>query len=270
VRYTVVIPVFNQLPYTQQCVDSLLASGVPPEAILVIDNASTDETPCWLASRPDLRSVRNRANLGCGGAWTQGALLAGDADWVVLLNNDVLVGPRAMDAMLDAAERLRLGVVSPALLEGPLDYDFQAFAPAFLAAMGGEVRLGRFLGVCFAVRRTVFETVGYLDTDRSLGGHEDTEFLLRCRRHGIPIGIVGAAVLHHFGSVTQDAIKRDTGQSSLGDRRLFYRKVGMSWLARKRYKARERRQARAWARDEQARRGMTLHMKRVGGAWRNQ
>ena len=97
-RYRVVIPVLDQLHYTAQCVDSLLASGTPLEALLVIDNGSRDDTPQWLAARPALTSVRNRVNLGCGGAWTQGALLAADADWVVLLNNDVLVGRRRWSA----------------------------------------------------------------------------------------------------------------------------------------------------------------------------
>ena len=75
-RYSIVIPVLNQLRYTEQCVQSLLAHGIPVESLLVIDNGSTDETPQWLAAQPALRSVRNAVNLGCGGAWTQGALLS--------------------------------------------------------------------------------------------------------------------------------------------------------------------------------------------------
>jgi len=74
--YTVVIPVLNQLHFTRQCVDSLLANGVPADALLVVDNGSIDDTPAWLATRPEIRSVRNPVNLGCGGAWTQGALLS--------------------------------------------------------------------------------------------------------------------------------------------------------------------------------------------------
>ena len=67
-RYSVVIPALNQLHYTQQCIESLLASGVPAQSLLVIDNGSSDDTPDWLASRPDIPSLRNPVNLGCGGA----------------------------------------------------------------------------------------------------------------------------------------------------------------------------------------------------------
>lgn len=267
-RYVVVIPVLNELRYTRQCIESLLAHGTPAGAILVIDNGSRDGTPDWLAANPALRSVRNAVNLGCGGAWTQGALLAG-SDWVVLLNNDVLVSDGAIDAMLDAAEKHGLDVVSPALAEGELDYDFAAHAAAFVRAMAGTLRPGWFHGVCFAVRKTVFESIGFLDTDRRLGGREDVEFLVRCQRNGIAVGTVGDALLHHFGSITQKAIKLETGQKDLGDRDYFYAKVGMGWWARKRFKAERMRLARRWVESERSRHGYAMHMLRDAGAWRD-
>src|SRR5450432_1081300 len=269
-RYTVVIPVLNELRYTKQCVESLLAHGTPAEGILVIDNGSSDGTPAWLAAHPELRSVRNPANLGCGGAWTQGALLAQTegSDWTVLLNNDVLVSDGAMDAMLSAADRHGLDVVSPALAEGALDYDFEAHAATFVQAMAGTLRPCWFHGVCFAVRRKVFEAIGFPDTDRRLGGREDIEFLVRCQRSAIPVGTVGDALLHHFGSITQKAIKLETGQKDLGDRDYFYARVGFNWLARKRFKAERTRLAKGWVEAEQAAHGYAMHMLREDGGWR--
>ena len=264
--YTVVIPVLNQLHYTQQCVASLLEHGVDPTSLLIIDNGSTDDTPAWLASRPELRSVRNPVNLGCGGAWTQGALLS-ERDWVVLLNNDIVCGHNFIQAQIDAADRHRLDVVSPSLVEGVLDYDLVAHAATYTAAMAGRLRSGWFHGVCFAVRRSVFETVGFLDTDRQLGGREDVEFLVRCQRHGIAVGTVGDVVLHHFGSITQKAIKLETGQRDLGDRRHFYRKIGMGWLARKRFKRQRIRLAKRWVADEEHIAGFSMHMQRSAGGW---
>lgn len=267
-RYAIVIPVLNQLRYTQLCVESLLAQQVPPESLLVIDNASTDDTPAWLGAHPEIPQIRNGVNLGCGGAWTQGAMQALKAEWVVLLNNDVIAGPRAIDAMLDAAEREGLQVVSPALLEGDNDYDFAAYAPGYLDKVRGIVRRDWFHGVCFAVHRSVFERIGFPDTERQLGGHEDKEFLVRCRRNDIPVGAVGDAVFHHFGSITQKALKEATQARSLGDRHLLYRKLGFSWLARKRFQAAERRRARDAVAAESARTGgLSLHMNREQGQW---
>lgn len=257
--YTVVIPVLNQLHYTKQCVASLLAHGVDPTSLLVIDNGSTDDTPAWLASQPQLRSVRNPVNLGCGGAWTQGALLS-ERDWVVLLNNDIVCGHDFIQAQIDAAEQHGLDVVSPSLVEKDLDYDLEAFTAEFLAKMRGRVREGWFHGVCFSVRRSVFQKIGYLDTDRLLYGREDAEFLARCKRHGLRVGTVGDALMHHFGMITQTAMKKEQGVSKFGDHRYFYSKIGLNWWGRQQAKFARKAQTRRWVDEERARFGMTLHM----------
>ena len=80
-----------------------------------------------------------------------------------------------------------LDVVSPALLEGDDDYGFAAYAPQYLERTRGVLRRGWFHGVCFAVRRSVFESIGFPDTERRLGGREDKEFLIRCERAGIAV-----------------------------------------------------------------------------------
>ncbi len=257
--YTVVIPVLNQLHYTQQCVASLLAHGVDPTSLLIIDNGSTDDTPAWLASRPELRSVRNPVNLGCGGAWTQGALLS-ERDWVVLLNNDIVCGHNFIQAQIDAADRHRLDVVSPSLVEGDVDYDLDAYTTEFAARMSGAVRLGWFHGVCFSVRRSVFQRIGYLDTDRLLYGREDAEFLARCHRHGLAVGTVGDALMHHFGMITQTALKQELGIAKFGDHRYFYSKIGLNWWGRQQAKFARKARARRWVEAERAHCGMTMHM----------
>jgi N-acetylglucosaminyl-diphospho-decaprenol L-rhamnosyltransferase len=258
-NYTVVIPVLNQLHYTQQCVASLLNHGVASDSLLVIDNGSTDDTPAWLAARTDIRSIRNPVNLGCGGAWTQGALQS-ERDWVVLLNNDIVCAHNFIEAQIRAAVEHGLEVVSPAMIEFELDYDLAQFTPQFLTKMRGTVRLGWFHGVCFSVRREVFQRVGFLDTDRLLFGREDAEFLARCKQHAIKVGTVGDALMHHFGSITQKAMKQEQGVSKFGDHRYFYNKIGLGWWGRQKAKYARKSQTRHWLEEERARTGMSLHM----------
>ncbi len=257
--YTIVIPVLNQLHYTQQCVQSLLEHGVAAASLLIIDNGSTDGTRDWLASRPDIRSIRNPVNLGCGGAWTQGAL-ATSSDWVVLLNNDIVCAHNFVEAQIAAAQRLGFDVVSPAMVEFDLDYDLAKFTVEFLEKMGRTAREGWFHGVCFAVRREVFQKVGFLDTDRLLFGREDAEFLARCKRHGIKVGTVGEALIHHFGSITQKAMKLEQNVAKFGDHRYFYNKIGLGWWGRQTAKIARKNQTRRWSQAERQHFGLTLHM----------
>ena len=257
--YTVVIPVLNQLHYTQQCVQSLLESGVPADSLLIIDNGSTDDTPKWLATRHDIRSVTNLVNLGCGGAWTQGALLS-SSDWVVLLNNDIVCGHNFIEAQIAAAERHGLDVVSPAMVEFQLDYDLNTFTQHFVQKMQHTLREGWFHGVCFSVRREVFQKVGFLDTDRLLFGREDAEFLARCTRHGLKVGCVGAALMHHFGSITQSAMKLEQQVTKFGDHRYLYAKLGLNLWGRQKAKFTRKSRTAGWRKRELARSGITLHM----------
>lgn len=265
-KYRIVIPVLNQLHYTRQCIESLLAQGVPAETLLVIDNGSSDETPSYLASHPEIPSLRNPVNLGCGGAWTQGALLS-EAEWVVLLNNDIVVEHNAIAASIARAEQLGLAVVSPAMVEGELDYPQADFTADYLTKMAEVVREGWFHGVCFIVHRDVFLRVGFPDTDRQLAGAEDMEYLVRCTRAGIRVGTVGAALLHHFGSITQKALKQEQNVKELGHHRYVYSKLGFNWLQRKRFQHARRSRQRAWRDAELARYQQTLHMERSKSQW---
>jgi len=127
-------------------------------------------------------------------------------------------------------------------------------------ADSGVVREGWFHGVCFTVHKSVFQKIGFLDTDRLLFGREDAEFLARCQRGGIPVGTVGSALMHHFGSITQKAMKQEQGVSKFGDHRYFYSKVGLDWWGRQKAKFARKAQTRRWIEDERERTGMTLHM----------
>jgi GT2 family glycosyltransferase len=120
--------------------------------------------------------------------------------------------------------------------------------------------------VCFSVRRAVFEKVGFLDTDRLLFGREDAEFLARCKRHGLEVGTVGDAVMHHFGSITQNAMKKEQGVSKFGDHRYFYSKIGLNWWGRQQAKFARKSQTARWVASERERTGMTLHMVHRGGS----
>jgi glycosyltransferase involved in cell wall biosynthesis len=102
-------------------VDSVRANSRWPWRMFVVDNASEDGAAEWLAAQPDLRVTLSRENLGFSRATNAGvaeSLLPqhGDAEWTVLMNNDVAV-PRHWDkVMLNAlAKRPRVRVCSPLL-----------------------------------------------------------------------------------------------------------------------------------------------------------
>ncbi len=91
-RITIATVTFNRRAHTERMLDSLLRLSQLPFELLVIDNASEDDTPAWLTARaaelPFLRVVRNRRNVGKGRALKQIRDLVGDG-LVVLIDNDI-------------------------------------------------------------------------------------------------------------------------------------------------------------------------------------
>jgi N-acetylglucosaminyl-diphospho-decaprenol L-rhamnosyltransferase len=266
---SIVIPVFNQLAYTQQCLETLNAAGVADSQIVMVNNGSTDGTRAFLEARPGLRTIHNDTNRGCGSAWTQGAK-SSLTSWTVVLNNDVLVPPGCLEGLLQFAAVERMDVVSPAMCEGEADYDWQAHGTKFMRQMAAVSRHGAVHGVCFMVHQRVFEAIGYFDEDPKLGGYEDDEFFRRVRRARFRLATTGRAFLHHFGSITQKSMKAEQAELAAvkaAKRRHYYRqKYNQTWAERKGGQIREKLLLKWWRTVEKARYHHTLKELRFRGS----
>lgn len=268
IDYAITFACYNQVEYTRQCVDSMVKHGVDLSRLVVVDNGSTDETRSYLETLPLGGRIFNKANLGCGVAWNQGAL-ALQAEWTIIMNNDVLVSHGWIENMINAAEQNGLKIVSPALIEGPLDYDFEAFASESSTKMKNALRLGDRHAVCLAVHKSVWLEIGYFQPIPKLLGFEDTMFFHEVSKAGIPIGMTGGSWLHHYGSITQSAMKQERNLSEkdgLGYR-YNYRLLQQSWLERKLKKITRIRQQKLWREQELAQFGMSMHGIRENGGF---
>jgi glycosyltransferase involved in cell wall biosynthesis len=266
--YAVTFACYNQVDYTRQCVDSLRRHGYDLARVVAVDNGSTDATREYLRQLPLGEAILNTGNFGCGVAWNQG-VLARQAEWTVVMNNDVLVSAGWLENLVSAAQAHGLRVACPSLVEGPLDYDFDAFAADASQRMRGVLRRGAHHGVCMCVHRSVWEDAGFFQATPGLWGFEDTLFFNSLERAGIAHAVVGASWLHHYGSVTVSAMKRERGLASrdgLGAR-TNYRMLGKSFLRRKWDKFQLRQRQRVWRNAELAQHGMTLHAERRDGTF---
>jgi GT2 family glycosyltransferase len=242
---------------------------VSDSEIIVVDNASTDGTREFLAARPGLRVMANDTNRGCGYAWNQG-VEATAARWTVILNNDVVVAPGFREGLVGFAEETGCQIVSPARCDGELDYDFLDFAGRFVSTMQLACRRGVATGVAFMVHRNVFEAVGMFDARIGRAGYEDEDFSRHARKGGFRLAVTGRAYLHHFGSVTQKSVKSDMGlaeSARLSDRDYFRKKHWLNWFRRRSDRLRDKLRTALWRWSERRRFGITLFLRRHGGAW---
>lgn len=264
--YSITFACYNQVAYTRQCVDSLVRHGVDLGRLVVVDNASQDDTRSYLETLPLGGRIFNHTNLGCGVAWNQGAL-ALQSEWTIVMNNDVVVTAGWLDGLIEQAQVRGLKVVSPALVEGALDYDLDSFASGARDRIGQRARIGARHAVCMAIHQSVWSEVGYFRATPKLWGYEDTIFFHEIEKAGIPTAILGSSWFHHHGSVTLSAIKQERGLSQKQglSARNSYQLLGQSTWARKLRKWRQVRQVRQWCKEELAQYEMTLHCDRRDG-----
>lgn len=214
-QVSIVIPVYNQLPYTAACLRSLaeVRSQVACE-VIVVDDASTDATPDALPGVAGLRVLRNPENLGFIGSCNRGAREA-RGEFLVFLNNDTEVTKGWLEALLQTfMTRPDAGLVGARLLypDGRLQ---ECGGLVFRDGSGWNYGRGddparpeyRHLretdycsGACLAIRRELFARLEGFDSRYAPAYYEDTDLAFRVRAEGLKVYVQPAAsVIHHEG-----------------------------------------------------------------------
>jgi len=231
---SVVIPVLNQLNYTKICLDSIRNEDLQGVEIIVVDNGSSDGTAEYLGKQDGFLTITNGENRGVAAAWNQGADKA-QGEWIIFLNNDVIVSPGWLKGLLDAACAYGFDVVSPGIREGEYNYDIGEYSSEYITRMKDVLRRGVSDGICFMVNWRVFGKIGSFDENFRIGQFEDVDFFRRAKLAGFRLGTTGRAVIHHFGSITQDAIRsrRKAGPYEEENRLYFRKKWRHYWWRRR-------------------------------------
>ncbi len=117
VEVSIVIPVFNQLRFTQACLASLQEhQGAERFEVIVVDDCSTDETSESVRQIPGIVYLRNETNSGFIASCNRGAEKA-RAQYLVFLNNDTLVRDGWLRALVDTfSEDPKAGIVGSKLI----------------------------------------------------------------------------------------------------------------------------------------------------------
>ena len=215
-RVAVVILNTNRRDDTLACLESLTRANYADSFTIVLDNASTDGSAAAIgAAYPDVVVVPLTENRGYAGNNNVGIALALErgADWVLVLNEDTVLAPSCLDAMVAAGVDASVGIV------GPLVYHHDE--PTVLQSAGGrlgpwwesihiganESDAGQYAGVrdvewvtgcAIMVRRDVIDRLGAID-ERFFYYWEETEWCVRARRAGWRIVVASDARLWHKG-----------------------------------------------------------------------
>ena len=104
IRCSIIIPVYNKVGYTFQCLRSLMQQIDRNNEIIVVNNGSRDETERLLAyMKETLTAINNAENLGFVKACNQGAAIA-RGKYLVFLNNDTVIQPGWLRHLVETVE----------------------------------------------------------------------------------------------------------------------------------------------------------------------
>lgn len=214
VRVTTIVVTYNAARWIRRCLESVLASTIPVE-IIVVDNASSDDTTQIVTSfGAPVTLLAQSANLGFGRANNLGIsyALQHAADYVFLLNQDTHVDPDAIAILVRAMRSAsEYGILSPM----HWNRDSTAIDKNFLNYIKEHSERTHYADHYFGRQEKPIYKIEYVNAAAWLlseafllrvGGFdplffmygEDDDLCQRALRHGFQIGFVPRANIYHY------------------------------------------------------------------------
>ncbi len=207
---SIIIVNWNGRFLLQECLDAILRQTYPHYEIILVDNASSDDSVCFVRDHyPLVKILPLPENTGFTGGNIAG-LREASGEMIVLLNNDAVLTERWLETMVDALRSdPAIGFCSSKIIiagTDRIDSVGDTFTSAFTGTKMGEYEpadlyVQRCLvpGACAAAaiyRRILFERIGFLDDDFFFN-HEDTDLNLRAWLAGWKCLFVPEAIVYH-------------------------------------------------------------------------
>lgn len=209
-KVTAVVVTFNRPKELQMVVEALLSQTVPPNSIVVIDNAGPLPAKDILDPQPILQVCRLNENTGGAGGFAHGLkkALKGDADWIWLMDDDAIPRKNALEALLNEASISddRTGALCGTVYEygdvavahrRKINYLFglERCVPKAAYRSVTEIQTGSFVG--FFVRSSAARDVGLPNVDYFLA-YDDTEYSMRLQKNGWHLKLVPCSEIDHL------------------------------------------------------------------------
>ncbi len=210
-----IVVVKDKAHLTLLTLESVLKFAEVPYELIVVDNGSGDETPAMLQRFKGSFIIRNQDNLGFGPACMQAAAAA-NGRYLCFLNNDALITPGAVSAVLKNFEQDRVGAVGAKIL---LANGVLQEAGSIIWSDGSALGYGRgenaelpqynfrrpvdYCSAVFLVTpRNLFHEMGGFSDEFAPAYYEDTDYCMALWQKGWRIIYEPQANISHYESAS--------------------------------------------------------------------
>ncbi|MEI2726451.1 MAG: glycosyltransferase family 2 protein [Verrucomicrobiota bacterium] len=210
---TVIIVTYNSASCIRECLASVIAQTNVTAEIIVVDNASQDDTVNVVRSfGENVKLVVNPDNVGFGRGCNQGFAISSGM-FIYFLNPDARLIQNDALALLCRALQLHpnWGLVGTRVVSATggdesapaADYPGQFRAKNGFARLPGNIAW--VIGASLFLRREVFGALNGFDPDFFLYS-EETDLCLRLRKLGHEIGYAANVSVRHIGAVSEQGL----------------------------------------------------------------
>jgi GT2 family glycosyltransferase len=231
---SIVIVSFNTSKMLDECIVSIKKETTCVYEIIVVDNASTDESCQMLREKyPDVILIENSGNVGFARANNQGFAIA-HGKYFFMLNSDTIILDRAIDRLLEFMEQNPDVCISGPRneeLDGTLQFSCDHFpsfwnnlcsytnltnkfpsVPVFRRNLmrywdySGQREVDKIMGCALMIRAEVYTRLGGLDNSYFMY-FEETDLCYRVKRMGYKTVYFPVSRIVHYGGASSKAQK---------------------------------------------------------------
>ena len=216
-KVSIVVPNWNGMRFVGMCLDSLAQLDFEGHEVIIVDNGSIDGSREMIEEKyPWVRLLKMPDNMGFAIACNEG-IKASDAEYIVLLNNDIEVTPNWLKELYQGMERhpeCGMGTTKMMFLDNrDVFYNTGDLFHSWSSGGGrgqGEKDTGQYekedyvFGACAGAgiyRREFFNQVGLFDEDFFIFA-EDVDINMRGQLKGLKAVYLPKAKVFHIGTAT--------------------------------------------------------------------
>jgi hypothetical protein len=218
---SVIVLNYNGKNFLNECLKSVLNGNYPNFEVVLVDNASSDDSIELAKEKFEnnrvLNIVKNACNLGFAAGNNVG-ISYGKGEYVLFLNNDTVVEPNWLielvsvmesDAKIGAAQSKLLSLADKRTIDSAGDF-VDYYGLAIRRGSWGEEDKGQYdrieeifsaRGAALIVRSKILAEIGAFDADFFLS-YEDIDLCWRIRLNGYKIVFVPKSRVYHIGGAT--------------------------------------------------------------------
>ena len=193
-KVSIVIPVYNQLKMTINCLRDILNTCEVEIEIIVVDDGSQEPIKYAINKMfPQIKVLKNEVNKGFAKTINKGIREA-SGNYIMLLNNDIRIkNPLWLKIMLDTMDKHNLDMTAPA--GGRLDNNWN-YLPGEAKKMGEK--FSYLVGWALLLKKEVFNTIGLVPEQMGKGYWEDVLLGHRAKKAGFKADITENTGIEHL------------------------------------------------------------------------